>query len=177
MEEIIDVLDEQTGEKTGETILKSQAHRVGIWHGAIHLLIVSKDKTKTLLQKRCEQKKLYPNTWDVAVGGHISAGEDDLISTKRELQEELGLNPDNYTIERLDRVKETLINNGIISNEFVSLFIIYADIDIKDLKLQVEEVSEAKWVTKKELNNLIKEKAILPHVRDYEILNNILIAE
>ena len=174
MDEIIDVLDEFTGEKTGETISKNIAHSKGIWHGSIHVLIVNNDKTKTLLQKRCAEKKLYPNTWDIAVGGHISAGEDDITSAKRELEEELGLNPEELKIEKVDRVPEKLTNNGVISNEYVSIFIVYADIDINDIKLQVEEVSEAKWCTKEELNKFIDDKVIIPHVREYEILNEIL---
>jgi isopentenyldiphosphate isomerase len=174
MDEIIDILNENTGEKTGETISKNEAHKKGIWHGSIHVLIVNNDKTKTLLQKRCADKKLYPNTWDIAVGGHISAGEDDLTSAKRELEEELGLNPEILKIEKVDRVPEMLNNNGIQSNEYVSIFVVYKDIEIKDIKLQVEEVSEAKWCSKEELNSLIDQKEIIPHVREYEILNKIL---
>jgi len=60
--ELIDVLDEKTGEKTGETISKDEAHKIGKWHGSIHILIVNNNKDKTLLQKRCAEKKLYPNT-------------------------------------------------------------------------------------------------------------------
>ena len=67
-----------------------------------------------------------------------------------------------------------LNNNGVISNEFVSIFVVYADIDLKDIKLQVEEVSGAKWCTKEELNQFIDEGIAIPHVREYEILNKIL---
>ena len=74
----------------------------------------------------------------------------------------------------LDDMKETLNNNGVISNEFVSIFIVYSDIDIANIKLQVEEVSEAKWCTKEELNEFVKNEQILPHIREYEILNEIL---
>ena len=174
MDEMIDVLDEHTGEKTGEIISKNEAHKTGIWHGSIHVLIVNNDKSKTLLQKRCAEKKLYPNTWDIAVGGHISAGEDDITSAKRELEEELGLNPEELKIEKVDRITEKLVNNGVISNEYVSIFIVYANIDINSITLQVEEVSEAKWCTKEELNKFIEDKVIIPHVREYEILNEIL---
>ena len=174
MEEMIDVLNEQTGERTGEVISKTEAHKNGIWHGSIHILIVSKDKKKTLLQKRCAEKKLYPNTWDIAVGGHISAGEDDITSAKRELEEELGLNPEKLKIEKVDRITEKLVNNGVISNEYVSIFVVYTDIDINDINLQVEEVSEAKWCTKEELNEFINAKVIIPHVREFELLNKIL---
>lgn len=174
MDEMIDILDEFTGEKTGEVISKNEAHNKGIWHGSIHILIINNKKNKTLLQKRCAEKKLYPNTWDIAVGGHISAGEDDITSAKRELEEELGLNPEKLKIEKVDRITEKLVNNGVISNEYVSIFVVYTDIDINDINLQVEEVSEAKWCTKEELNEFINAKVIIPHVREFELLNKIL---
>lgn len=174
MDEMIDILDEFTGEKTGEVISKNEAHNKGIWHGSIHILIINNKKNKTLLQKRCAEKKLYPNTWDIAVGGHISAGEDDITSAKRELEEELGLNPEKLKIEKVDRITEKFVNNGVISNEYVSIFVVYTDIDINDINLQVEEVSEAKWCTKEELNEFINAKVIIPHVREFELLNKIL---
>jgi isopentenyldiphosphate isomerase len=174
MDEIIDVLDENTGEKTGQTISKNEAHQKGIWHGAIHILIINKEKTKIIIQKRCEEKKLYPNTWDVSVGGHISSGEDAIISAKRELEEELGLNANDYNLELLEIVKEQLNNDGVISNEFIYTFVIYADIDILDIKVQKEEVSDVKWITKKDLIALINEKKVVPHNRSYQILSDIL---
>ena len=45
---------------------------------------------------------------------------------------------------------------------------------IANIKLQVEEVSEAKWCSKEELNEFVKNEQILPHIREYEILNEIL---
>ena len=126
------------------------------------------------LQKRCAQKDWYPNTWDIAVGGHISAGEDDITSTKRELEEELGLDSSQYKLEFVGKKNEKLNNNGVISNEWVSIFVVYADIDANSIVLQEEEVSEIRWCTKDELNSFIKENKIIPHVREYEILNEIL---
>ena len=35
MDEIIDILDEKTGEKTGKTISKKEAHRTGKWQSGI----------------------------------------------------------------------------------------------------------------------------------------------
>lgn len=174
MDELIDILDENTGEKTGNTISKKEAHKVGIWHGSIHILIINTAHDKTLLQKRCEQKDLYPNTWDIAVGGHISAGEDDITSAKRELEEELGLDSSQYKLEFVGKTTEKFNNNGVISNEWVSIFVVYADIDANSIVLQEEEVSEIRWCTKDELNSFIKENKIIPHVREYEILNEIL---
>lgn len=174
MIELIDVLDEKTGEKTGEIISKDEAHKIGKWHGSIHILIVNDDKDKTLLQKRCAEKKLYPNTWDIAVGGHISSGEDAITTAKRELEEELGINANSVRLELVDRITEKLVDNGVISNEYVSIFVIYANIDVNSIKLQKEEVSEAKWCSKVELKEFIESNKIIPHVREYEILNKIL---
>ncbi|MCL2384023.1 MAG: NUDIX domain-containing protein [Oscillospiraceae bacterium] len=174
MDELIDVLDEKTGEKTGKVILKSVAHRNGNWHAAIHILIVNKDKSKTLLQKRSDCKDLYPSTWDIAVGGHIGSGENDIDSAKRELEEELGIKVDDKDLCRLEIVKEQLNSGGVVSNEFVSVFVVYADIDIADIKLQVDEVAEVKWCTYDELKKLMDSGKLFPHVREYEILKEIL---
>lgn len=175
MEEMIDILDEKTGDLTGEVISKNEAHRTGKWHGSIHILIINKDKTKTFLQKRSTQKKLYPNMWDIAVGGHISAGETSLETAQRELQEELGLNLKDFDVKKVDRITEQLKNNGVISNEYVTIYLVYGEIDISKIKIQEEEVSEIKWCSKIELNELVEQQKILPHVREYEILNELLV--
>ena len=113
--------------------------------------------------------------WDIAVGGHISTGETALETAQRELKEELGLNLKDFDVRKVDRITEQLTNNGIISNEYVTIYLVCGDIDILQIKLQEEEVSEIKWCSKKELNELIKQQNILPHVREYEILNELLI--
>ena len=175
MDEIIDIIDEFSGLKTGKTISKKEAHKNGIWHSSIHLIIVNKDRTKTLFQKRCQEKKFFPNTLDIAVGGHITQGENEICALERELKEELGLDLRNYKYEKLCTFKEKLYNNNIKSYEFVHTFIIYDDIDINEIKLQKEEVEYVKWITKEELNKLITNGNVINHKEEYEILNNILI--
>ena len=44
--------------------------------------------------------------WDIAVGGHISSGEDVVTSAKRELEEELGLDSSKYDFKVFEVVKE-----------------------------------------------------------------------
>ena len=86
--EIIDELNDK-GEVIGQ-IDKDLAHKEGRLHKAIHLWILNK-KNDVLLQYRCKDKKLYPNTWDVSVGGHVSQGEDTKTACLREAKEELGI--------------------------------------------------------------------------------------
>lgn len=173
MDEIIELLDE-FGNKTNVPISKNDAHQNGLWHQAIHILIVNKDKTKTLIQKRCPDKKLYPNMWDIAVGGHVSYQEAPYISARRELEEELGIDPDNYELKEIFKIKESFLQNDIISNEYVTIYLLVDDIDMNKITLQKEEVSDIKWVTKKELEVLIQENKIIPHNEEYILLMDIL---
>lgn len=174
MEEYVDILEEETGEKTGEIITKKEAHKTGKWHSSVHIWIVSEDKKKILLQKRCPDKNLFPNMWDISVGGHVSSREETLISAKRELSEELGLNPDNYKFEYVDVIKEKFIDGEIVSNEFVTIYKIISDVSLKDITLQKEEVSEVRWFSKKELNNLRDESKVIPHIEEFDLISNIL---
>ena len=110
--------------------------------------------------------------WDVSVGGHIMAKENDIEAVKRELKEELGI--DSNSISFVKKIKEELNNKNINNKEIVSIFILYQDIDINKLVLQKEEVSNAKWITKEELELMIKEKKVIPHHEEYEIIKNII---
>lgn len=174
MEELVDIYDRITGRKTGKIISKNKAHEEGIWHSAIHIIMLSKDKSKVLLQKRCASKKLYPNMWDITVGGHISAGEDSLVSAKREFKEELGLDLDYFEFKYLDKVKEEFYNNGINSKEFVYVYLVIGDVEVDSLKLQEEEVSEARWFNKREFLELVNEDKIIKHDREFKVIEDLL---
>jgi isopentenyldiphosphate isomerase len=112
--------------------------------------------------------------WDISVGGHISAGEDSLISAKRELSEELGLNPEEFEFQYVDKIKEKFEYEDILSNEFVTIYKIISDVNIDNLNLQKEEVSEARWFTKEELSNLRNELKVIPHIEEFDMIYNIL---
>ena len=112
--------------------------------------------------------------WDISVGGHVSSGEETLISAKRELSEELGLNPRDYKFEYVNVIKEKFADGDIVSNEFVTIYKIISDVDIDDIVLQKEEVSEARWFTKDELNSLREEEKVIPHIEEFSMIYNIL---
>lgn len=174
MEEYVDVLNRFNGNKIGSIITKSEAHKKGIWHGAIHVWIISTDRKKILLQKRCSQKRLFPNMWDISVGGHITTGEEPLNSVKRELNEELGLSFNDYEYIYVDTIKEMFKYEDIFSNEFVYIYKVFSDVSIDSITLQNEEVSDIAWFNKKEFNKLINNKLIVDHKYEYDMINNIL---
>lgn len=174
MEELVDVYDSCTGEKTGEIISKNKAHEAGIWHSAIHIIMINKDKSKVLLQKRCASKKLYPNMWDLTVGGHIGAGEDSLVSAKREFMEELGLNLEEFDYKYVGKVKEEFYDNGLSSREFVYVYLVIGDVDVNTLKLQEEEVSATDWFNKTEFLDLVKTNKIIKHDMEFRLIEDLL---
>lgn len=174
MEELVDVINPETGKKTGEIITKKEAHQKGIWHSSVHIWLISKDNKKILLQKRCPEKNLFPNMWDISVGGHISSGEEPLTAAKRELSEELGLNPEDYNFIYQTTLKEKFVDHDILSNEIVYVYLINTDLDLNEIILQQEEVSEVKWYTKQELQELNNDKKVIPHLEEFNIIYNLL---
>ncbi len=174
MEELVDVINPETGKKTGEVITKKEAHQKGIWHSSIHIWLISKDHKKILLQKRCPEKNLFPNMWDISVGGHISSGEEPINAAKRELSEELGLNPEEYNFIYQTTLKEKFVDHDILSNEIVYVYLINTDLDLNKLTLQKEEVSEVKWYTKQELQSLNNNQKVIPHLEEFNIIYNLL---
>lgn len=89
MEEKFDVLNE-LGEFTGEIATREECHKKGLWHRAVYGFIID-DKGNILLQRRSNNKKLWPNMWDVTVGGHVETGEFGRQALIREVKEELGI--------------------------------------------------------------------------------------
>ena len=78
----------------GNTIGKAPrglCHRLGLRHKTVYVLVVSKDG-RMLLQQRGGGIDALFGRLDVAVGGHLKAGEDDpKLSACREMREELGI--------------------------------------------------------------------------------------
>ena len=149
MEEKFDVLNE-LGEFTGEIATREECHKKGLWHRAVYAFIID-DKGNVLLQKRSNNKKLWPNMWDVTVGGHVDAGEFGRQALIREVKEELGIDIKENEIKYLVGSISTNVKGNIINNHFNECYIITKQVDIKDIKLQKEEVEEIRWFSKQEI--------------------------
>ena len=149
MEEKFDVLNE-LGEFTGEVATREECHKKGLCHRAVYAFIID-DKGNILLQKRSNNKKLWPNMWDVTVGGHVDAGEFGRQALIREVKEELGISINDDDIKYL--VGSTSINEqgDIINKHYNECYLITKNIDISDIKIQKEEVSEVRYFSKDEL--------------------------
>jgi len=171
MKEIIDELNEN-GEVIG-AIDKDIAHKEGRLHKSIHLWIIN-DDGEVLLQYRCGDKRLYPNTWDVSVGGHVSTKENSVDALVRETKEELGIDLDLGNVEYFGTIHERLKYDDIDSNELVDVFVAKQNIDNDDIKLQKEEVAGTKWVNIEELFCLMENNHLLPHDEEYSKMREYL---
>ncbi len=168
--EMIDYYDENL--RHLGVVDKAIAHKNGLWHKSVHVWIIN-SKNQVLLQKRCAQKSFYPNYWDCSFAGHVSAGENSILSALREGKEELGIKIKEEELEFAFTNKEILNWEKIDSREFVDVFIMKKDIDIEALKFQKEEVSEAKYFDLEDLFNGKIEK-LFPHDEEYRLLKKLL---
>jgi len=154
MEEYFDVLNEN-GVFTGQVATREECHTKGLWHRAVYAFIID-NSGNVLLQKRSANKKLWPNKWDVTVGGHVDSGEFGRQALIRECKEELGLEINDDDIKYL--ISSTSINEkgNIINKHFNECYLITKNVDISKIKLQEEEVSEIKYFSKQEIFDIIK---------------------
>lgn len=156
MEEKFDILDEN-GLHTHEIATREYCHEKGLYHKAVVLFIINSNN-EVLLQKRSQNKKLWPNMWDISAGGHVLAGEYGFEAAIREVKEELGIDgiriKDILFLEScISHVKKGNITDNML-NEY---YIIYKDLDIENLTLQTEEVADVKWFKVEEILKMVEE--------------------
>ena len=151
--EYFDVLNE-FGEFINKTATREECHKQGLWHRAVYAFIFNQNGD-VLLQKRSANKKLWPNLWDVTIGGHVLAGEFGYQALIRETKEELGIEIYESEIKYLTSATSTNVKGDIINNHFNEGYIITKNIDISKVKLQKEEVQDIRWFTKEEILNKI----------------------
>jgi isopentenyl-diphosphate delta-isomerase len=154
-DELVDILDEQ-GNLINQTMMKSEAHAKSLWHPVVHLWIYN-DEGKVLMQKRSHHKLVWPNVWDVAVAGHVAAGQTQKAAVIQEAGEELGLKVTADELNFIDLVKFEGQMDGWINRVFIWVYILQRDVDISQLTLEEEEVAEVKWMELDELETMLED--------------------
>ena len=160
------------GEKIG-IVDKAVAHEKGLWHKSVHVWIIN-DKNEILLQYRSAEKDLYPNTWDCSFAGHIDTGESSIEAVLREGKEELDIDVNLENLQYVFTNREMFQYGQVNSNEFVDIYILRQNINLQNVELQKEEVSNAKYVSKEQFFELMKNGTLIPHKIEYMVLKEIL---
>lgn len=130
---MIDVLD-HNGVMTGETLERSEVHKLGRWHRAVHLYLID-SKNNLLMQKRSEKVDHYPNQLSISVTGHVDAGEFSQQAMEREIHEGGGVEPSKLNLKFMFSIKsEFAISADYIDRQFNDVYIGKVD------ELKLEEV-------------------------------------
>lgn len=149
-----DVLDEN-GNPTGE-IMKKYDEKVferGLYHLGSDLWPINSEN-KILIQKRSSQKRLEPNVWAMT-GGSVIIGENSKQTIIRESKEELDINVNGDDLKLITRFKT--------GNIWIDTYIIKKDYDISEMKFKEDEVSEVKWASFEEIDDLVNKEQFIKH--------------
>jgi isopentenyl-diphosphate delta-isomerase type 1 len=143
-EEIFDVVD-ANDQVIGQQP-RSEVHRLGLRHRAIHLLVFNA-KGELFLQKRSMKKDCFPGTWDSSVSGHVDAGEEYGACALRETREEIGL--------ELAAVPERLFKIDACEATGQEFVWVYRCEHEGPFQLDPEELSDGGWFAPKKITNWI----------------------
>lgn len=103
-------------------------------------VLVFNEKGEVLILQRGEKAPWMPLKWGLP-GGHVDPKESLLISAKREVKEEAGLEPENLVYYK------TIIDFGFLLSYFIS-FMVNPKVKISS------EHNDYKWISKKDLETI-----------------------
>ena len=153
--ELVDLLNNRK-ELIGETCERNAVPE-GKYRLSIHIWIVN-DKNEILIQQRSASRKMFPNMW-TNTGGACIAGETSIETVFRELREELNVIPNIDDLELIASYKR--------KKDYVDVWLLRQNINIKDLKFNDNEVQAAKWATIEEWKKLLIEEQAVKSSTDY----------
>jgi len=175
-EEILKVLD-QNGKDTGKMEKRSVVHNKSLFHNEVALWIIDKQNKQVLLQRRSADKKQNPNKLALCAG-HVVENETIKQALRKEAQEELGIDINNYEVKKLIVVKNIKPTNCCFSHHFY----IINKFNLSDFNIQKEELSEVLYIDFNKLKKLTMqndEEIVFKWNENYkkifELLENIIL--
>ena len=164
--ELWDIYDENKM-PTGETVDRCN---LSLNPKQFHLVVIgilfTEDK-KVLITKRSPDKRYAGGLWEIP-GGGVRAGENSQDAVRREILEETGIN-------LYDRGYEKLYTYKRINTESNSYFVdmysyIISEDDVRNIKMQVEEVSDFKILSVPKIKEIAKRGEFLHFDNVKEVL-------
>lgn len=133
--------------KTTKTYLKGDKIPEGFYPMVV-MIAIQNSEGKFLMQKRVPSKG---GGWGVT-GGHPKSGQSCLEGIITEVQEELGININNQELIEF--------NSGCDGIDCYKMYYTLMDINLKNITIQKEELSEVKWFSMTELEEMVKTKEL-----------------
>lgn len=135
------------GNKTDLTYFKGDKVPTG-YYPMVVMIVIQNSEGKFLMQKRVEEKG-----GDYGVtGGHPKSGETPYEGIITEVKEELGIDISNNEIIEFD--------SGCDLKDCYKMYYTKLDLDLSKLNIQKEELSEVKWFSLEELQDMVDKKIL-----------------
>jgi len=158
------------GKEWGRPIDKDWAHKRGVIHPTVHVLVFNLEK-ELIVQLRKKTKQTNPLHWDVSTTGHIDWGESPTDAAIRETREELGLQISQKLLTPIGGwySAKYFPKNSCMDREFNWVYLYTQLIDQQSLMHQPEEIE---YLAAAPLDLLSSQKTwnhypIVPHPRAY----------
>ena len=146
MSELRDLYDINSN-KTDKTYYKGDTIPEG-YYPMVVMVVIRNSKGEFLMQKRVESKG---GDWGVT-GGHPKSGETPIEGIITEVREELGLDFSNEKFIEFD--------SGCDGKDCYKMYFVTKDINIEDISIQKEELSEVRWFSMEELQHMVDIKEL-----------------
>lgn len=163
--ELFDVVTEN-GALTGITKPRSQVHRDGDWHRAVHIWLYGENDRGSflLMNQRGKHKDTWPLALDATVGGHLGAGET-FEDAFREVEEEIGVRIDPARFEWIFQRKRSSGNliPGILDQEIQEVYIVRDDRPLTAYRPNHSELEGIVRVSVSEAGNLFRSEQPTAH--------------
>ena len=137
----------KNSELTGLTYYKGDKVPEG-YYPMVVMIAIENSKGEFLMQKRVPRKG-----GDYGVtGGHPKSGETPYEGIITEVKEELGIDIGNNEIIEFA--------SGCDGKDCFKMYYTKLDLDVEDFKIQEEELTEVRWFSFDELNEMVEEKIL-----------------
>lgn len=146
MAELRDLYDANSV-KTEKTYRKGDIIPEG-YYPMVVMVVIRNSNGDFLMQKRVKEKG---GDWGVT-GGHPKAGETPLEGIITEVKEELGL----------DFSQENFIeyDSGCDDRDCYKMYFVNKDVELEDIIIQEDELSEVRWFSMEELKHMVETKEL-----------------
>ncbi len=150
--EFFDLYD-RNRQRIGKTLVRGASAPEGTYRLAVHVCLFDRNK-QMLIQHRQPFKRKWSGLWDLSAAGSAVSGEDSHVAAERETMEELGVCID------LSNIQPALTVHW--SKGFDDVYILTLQRH-PSLRLQAEEVMEAKWASREEILQMIDSGSFIPY--------------